>query len=85
MSSPMTSSLHALLTLNDLESQGHSDVKDISPIGAELGHMLLLAINRKPYMASSITSSLLTLSDIERSNSRSPRFFEALYLAKEPS
>ncbi len=35
--------------------------------------MLLLTINRKPYMASSMTSSLLTLSDLERSKSRSLR------------
>ena len=33
--------------------------------------MLLLTINRKPYMASIMTSLLLTLSDLERSRSRS--------------
>ncbi len=33
--------------------------------------MLLLTINRKPYMESQMTSSLLTLNDLERSKSRS--------------
>ena len=41
---------------------------------AELGAMLLLAINRKAYMASPMTSSLLTLSESERSKSRSLGF-----------
>ena len=36
--------------------------------------MLLLTINRKPYMASRMTSSLLTLSDLERSKSKSLGF-----------
>ncbi len=36
--------------------------------------MLLLNINRKPYMGSPVTLSHLTLSDLERSNSRSLRF-----------
>ncbi len=36
--------------------------------------MLPLTINRKPYMASLITPSHLTLSDLERSESRSPKF-----------
>ncbi len=42
--------------------------------GADLGHMLLLNINRKAYMWSPITLSHLTLSDLERPNSRSLRF-----------
>ncbi len=41
--------------------------------GAELGPILLVTINRKPYMASPMTPSLLTLSDLERSESRSLR------------
>ncbi len=43
--------------------------------------MLLLNINIKPYMGSPVTLSPLTLSDLERSNSRSHS--EALCLAKE--
>ena len=41
--------------------------------GAELGHMLLLNTNRKPYMWSPMTLSHLTLSYLERSISRSLR------------
>ena len=48
------------LTLSDLEgsSQGHQDLKLslISCKGAQLGPMLLLYIDRKPYMGSSMTS-----------------------------
>ncbi len=47
--------------------------------------MLLLNINRKPYMGSPIPPSHLTLSDLERSNSTRHQDFEALYLVKEPS
>ncbi len=36
--------------------------------------MLLLNINRKPYMGSPVTLSHLTLSDLKRSNSRSLAF-----------
>ncbi len=36
--------------------------------------MLLLPINRTPYMASPMTPSLLTLNNLERSKSRSARF-----------
>ncbi len=39
----------------------------ISRNGAKLGLMLLLTINRKPYMASPMTPWHLTLSDIETS------------------
>ncbi len=39
--------------------------------GAELGPMLLLTINRKPYMGGPMTPSPLTLSALERSKSRS--------------
>ncbi len=43
----------------------------ISRKRAKLGHTLLLNINRKPYMGSPMAWSDLTLSDLERSNSRS--------------
>ncbi len=36
--------------------------------------MLLLNINRKPYVGSPMTLPHLTLSDLERSNSKSPKF-----------
>ncbi len=64
------------------QSQGHSDFKGwlISCKGAELGPVLLLTINTKPYMASLITSSLWTLSDLERSKSRSFRVSVTVYL-----
>ena len=47
--------------------------KLISRKGAELGHMLPLTTNRKPYMASPMTSSHLTLSEPVRSKSRALR------------
>ena len=71
----MTSSI---LTLSDLERSKSRSVgfqSLISRKGAELGHMLLLAINRKPCMASPMTPSHLTLSDPEWSKSRSLRFW----------
>ncbi len=39
-----------------------------------VGHMLLLN-NSKPYMESPMTQLHFTLSDLERSKSRSPRFW----------
>ncbi len=42
--------------------------------------MILLTNHRKPYMASLMTPSLLTLSDLERSKSRSLRFSVVGYL-----
>ena len=65
------------LTLSDLERSNSRSIRFQSVIsreGAQLGHMLLLTINRKPYMASPITPSLLTLSDLERSKPKSLRF-----------
>ena len=64
------------------QSQGHPDFRSRTPRvqsliarkGAELGHKLLLILNRKPYIMSPITPSPLTLSDLQRSKSRSPRF-----------
>ncbi len=75
------------LTLNELETSNSRSPRFCSLIfrkGAMLDHMLLLNIDRKPYMGSPMAPSHLALSDLERSNSRSPRF-EVLYLAKEPS
>ncbi len=43
----------------------------ISRTGAKLSPMLLLIINRKPYMASTMTQLHLNLGDIERSKSKS--------------
>ncbi len=64
MGRPMTLS-H--LTLSDL-IQDRSDFQPLlSCNGAELGHILLLNINRKACMGSSKTLSHLTLSDLERS------------------
>ena len=56
----------------------------ITPKRWELDMQSLLDTNRKSYMGSPTAPLNLTLSDLERSNSRSPRF-GALYLVKEPS
>ncbi len=66
MASPMTPSV---LTFSDHERSKSRSLRFqslISRRGVELGPMLLLTINRKPYMASLMTSSLLILSDLER-------------------
>ncbi len=55
-------------------NNGHSECEDISHKVAELGHILLLNINRRPHMGNPMTPSHFTLSDLERSNSRSHRF-----------
>ncbi len=67
------------LTLSDLERSNSRSPKFGSLItrkGAYLGHMLLLNINRnpKPYTGNPMTPLHLTLSDLERSKSRSLRF-----------
>ncbi len=67
MGSPMTLS-H--LTLSDLERSKSRSLKFRKLIfrkGAELGHMLLLNINRKAYMGSPVTLSQLSWSDLKRS------------------
>ncbi len=46
--------------------------------------MLLLNINRKPYVGSPMASSDLILSELE-GKIQGHQNFEALYLAKEPS
>ena len=70
MGSPMAPS-H--LTLSDLERSNSRSPRFrslISRKGAYLGPMLLLNINRKPYMGNPMAPSHLTLSDPERSNSK---------------
>ncbi len=52
----------------------------ISRKGFVLGPMLVLTINRKPYMASQMALSNLTLTNLERSKSRSLRFSVVGYL-----
>ncbi len=74
MVSPITS---LRLTLSDLEKSKSRSLgfqSFISHKGPELGPMLLLTINRKPYMGSLMTSLHLTLSDLERLKSSSLRF-----------
>ncbi len=77
MVSPMTL-LH--LTLSDIERSNprsltfRSLIHVISYKGRELGHMLPLNINRKAYRESPVTSSHMTFSDLEMSNSRLLRF-----------
>ena len=70
-------SVQGHLFLSDLERSKSRPLRFRSLMsckGSELGHMLLLTINRKAYMVSPMTLSHLTLSDFERSNSRSLRF-----------
>ncbi len=55
----------------------------ISGKGAWLGPMLVLTINRKPYIASPMALSNLTLTYLERSKSRSLRFSVVGYLYDE--
>ncbi len=71
METPMSPS-HS--TLSDLKSSKSRSLRFRSLIfckGAELGHVLPLNINRKPYMGSLMTLSHLTVSDLEWSISRS--------------
>ncbi len=65
------------LTLSNIERSKSKSLRlqsFISRKGAQLGHMLLLNTNGKPYMGSPIALSYLTFSDLEMSNSRSLRF-----------
>ncbi len=74
------------LTLSDLERSKSRSLRFQSVIsreGAKLGPMLLLTINRKPYMASPMTPSLLTLRDLKGQN-QGQSDFKVLYLIKEP-
>ncbi len=74
MRSPTLVWLHLTLVTLSSQCQGHWDFENIYLSWAELIHMLLLNINRNPYMGSPLTPSHLTLSDLERSKSRSLRF-----------
>ena len=68
------------LTLSDLERLNSRSLRFpalLSYNGAELGHMLLLNINRKAYMGSPETLLHLTLKDQSQGHSD----FEALYLS----
>ena len=70
MGSPMALSLD----LERSKSRSHRFRNLISHKGVQLGLILPLNINRKPYMGSPIIQLNFTLSDILRSNSRSLRF-----------
>ncbi len=61
MGSPMAPLYLSLIwvTLKS-QRQGHSDCEDMPRKGAQLGHMLLLKINRKPHVGSPRTSSLIS-------------------------
>ena len=86
MGSPMTLSF---LTLADLErsklrSLGYQSL--ISRKRAELGPVLPLTINGKPYMASQMTPSHWTLSDLPlKGQSECHSGFKALYLVIKQS
>ena len=66
------------------QSQGHSDFEALSREGAELGHMLLLNINRKACMGSPLVGLHLTFVTL-KGHCQGQSDFEALYLVKEPS
>ncbi len=75
------------LTLSDLERSKSRSLRFqslISRKGAQLGPVLLLNINKKPYMGSPMAPSHLTLSDL-KGQTQGHQDFDALYLAKEPS
>ena len=69
------------LTLRNLERSKQRSLRFgslISRKSAQLGPMLLLNIDRKPYMMSPMAPSHLALSDLERSKSRSRRFLSLI-------
>ncbi len=77
MGSPITLS-H--LTFSDLEwsnSRVHRFRNIISRKGGDLGPMLLLNINRKPYMGSQMAVLNLTCGDLEGQSQGHSRFFMA--------
>ena len=64
------------------QNQGESDFETLFVIKGllRLNHMkLLLDINRKPYMGSPMEAPNLTLSDFERSKSRSLKFRSLIF------
>ncbi len=75
------------LTLSDRERSNSRSLQFrslISCTGAELGRMLLLNFNRKAYKESPMTSSHLTLSDLE-GQIQGHSNVESLYLVRELS
>ncbi len=52
----------------------------LTEVGTDLGHMLLLNMNGKPYVGISMTHSHLTLRDLDISKSRSLRL-QSLYIS----
>ena len=84
MGNPMTLSNLTLSYLERSNSRSFRFQSLRSRKGAQLGPMLLLNNNTKPYMGSPITLSNLTLSEIERSKSRSFRF-QSFISGNEPS
>ncbi len=81
MGSPLMQLHGTLVTFKGL-CQGHPGFKLISYKGAELGYMLLININRNPYMGSPKTLSHLTLNDLEFQR-QGHSDFKVLYLVKE--
>ncbi len=67
---PMTPSHLTLCNLEKSKSRLLRFRSIISRKWPEIGHMLLLNTNRKPYMGNPITPSHLTLSDLEKSKLR---------------
>ncbi len=73
------------LTVSDLERLSSRSIRFQSLMSrkGELGHMLLLNINNKPYMRRPMTQSHVTVTLKDESQCHSD--CEALYLVKEPS
>ncbi len=69
-------------SMSDLERSNTKSlrVRSLAPRkGAELGHIVLLNVNRNPYMGSPMAPRHLTLSYLASSSSMPPRF-ERFYL-----
>ncbi len=69
----------SLLTLSDPE---RSKSRSLSHNRTKLGPMLLLTIDRKPYMGSPMTPSIMIFNDL-KGQSQGHLEFKALYLIKE--
>ena len=79
--------LHLTLVTLIVRGQGHSDFETLYIVfckGAELGHMLLLNINRKVCMESPLVQLHLTFVNL-KGHSQGHFDFEGLYLVKERS
>ncbi len=75
------------LTLSDLERSKSRSLRFRSILthkGAELGHILLLNINRKAYMGSALAQLHLTLVTL-KGQCKFHSDFKSLYLVQEPS